>query len=102
MYNRELIETVVHRIFRLYSNYEKFCREIKTLKSIFKHDDYPQNFANQCINKFLNKLFIKKHLNLIMLSYLGKILFDLKLRLTRTIERDLTYYKLKKNCSGII
>lgn len=58
MYSGGLIETLVRKGFRLYSNYENFYQEIKTLKSIFKHNDYPQNFVNQCINKVLNKLFI--------------------------------------------
>ena len=58
---------------------------------------------NQCIEKFLNKLFIKKDLNFIVpkkelafvLPYLGKLSFDLRTRLRRTIERDLPYCKLK-------
>ena len=50
---------------------------------------------------FLNKLFIKKDLNcvvpereltILILPYLGKLSFDLRLRLRRTIERDLPYY----------
>ena len=60
MHKRGLIETLLHRSFRLCSSYENFHREIETLKSIFKHNNYPQNFVNQCIKKFLNKLFIKK------------------------------------------
>ena len=64
MHQRGLIETLLHRSFRLCSSYENFHREIETLKSIFKHNNYPQNFVNQCIKKFfLNKLFIKKDLN---------------------------------------
>ena len=58
---------------------------------------------NQCIKKFLNKLFIKKDLNFMVpkreltfvLPYLGKLSFDLRTRLRRTIERDLPYCKLK-------
>ena len=60
---------------------------------------------NQCIKKFLNKLFIKKDLNFMVpkreltfvLPYLGKLSFDLRARLRRTMERDLPYYRLKKN-----
>ena len=62
MHKREFIEILLQRSFRLCSNYENFHREIETLKSIFKHNNYPQNFVNQCIEKFLNKLFIKKDL----------------------------------------
>ena len=57
---RGLIETLLHRSFRLCFNQENFLWENETLKSIFKHNNYPQNFMNQHIKKFLNKLFIKK------------------------------------------
>ena len=97
-----LIETLLHRSFKLCSSYENFHRKIETLKSIFKHN-YPQNFVNECIKKFLNKLFIKKDLNFMVpkrelafvLPYLGKLSFDLRTRLRRTIERDLPHCKLK-------
>ena len=42
MHKRGLIETLLHRIFRLCSSYENFHREIETLKSIFKHSNYQQ------------------------------------------------------------
>ena len=63
MYKRGLIETLLHRSFRLCSSYENFHREIETLKSIFKHNNYPKNFVDQFINTFLNKSFMKKDLN---------------------------------------
>ena len=63
MLKRGLIEILLHRSVTLCSSYENFHREIETLKSIIKHNNYPQNFVNQCIKKFLNKLFIKKDLN---------------------------------------
>ena len=102
MHKRGLIETLLHRSFRLCSSYENFHRKIETLKSIFKHNNYPQNFVHECIKKFLNK-FIKKDLNFMVpkrkltfvLSYLGKLSFDLRTRLRRTIERGLPYCKLK-------
>ena len=99
MQKRGLIETLLHRSFRLCSSYKNFHWEIETLKSIFKHNNYPQNFVNQCIKKFLNKLFIKKDLNFMLpkreltlvLPYLGKLSFDLRTRVRRTIEIDLPY-----------
>ena len=77
--------------------------EIETLKLIFKHSNYPLNFMNECIKKFLNKLFIKKDLNFIVpkreltfvLTYLSRLSLDLTKMLRRTIERDLPYCKLK-------
>ena len=58
---------------------------------------------NQCIKRFLNKLFIKKDLNFkvykrestFVLPYLGKLSLDLRTKLRRAIERDLPYFKLK-------
>ena len=103
LHKRGLIETLLQRSFRLCSSYENFHRETETLKSIFKHNNYPQNFENQFIKKFLNNLFIKKDLNFMVpkrestcvLPYSGMLLFDLRTRLRQTIERDLSYCKLK-------
>ena len=52
---------------------------------------------NQCINKILNKLFIKKDLNFLVpkreltfvLPYLAKISLELRIRLRFAIERVL-------------
>ena len=91
-----LIETLLYRSFRLCSSYEHFHRKIEMLKSLFKHNNYPQNFVNQSLKKFLNKLFITKDINAMVpkreltfiLTYLGKLSIDFKTRLRRTIERD--------------
>ena len=103
IYKRELIETLFHRSFRLCSNYENFRWEIETLRSILKHNSYPDNLVNHCIKKFLNKLFVQKGLNFIVsekelicvLPYLGKASLDLKTRLRRTVEKNLPFCKLK-------
>ena len=63
MHKSALIETFLHKSFRLCSNYKNFRQEIKILKSIFKHNNYPKNFMNQCIKKFSNKIFINKDFN---------------------------------------
>ena len=52
IYKRGLIETLLHRSFRLCSNYENFHREIETLKSILKRNSYPHNLVNHCIKRF--------------------------------------------------
>ena len=44
MHKRGLAETLLHRSFRLCSNYENFHRKIETLKSIFKHNNRLQIF----------------------------------------------------------
>ena len=93
MHNGGLIETLLHRSFRLCCNYANFHREIETLKSILKHNNFRENFGNQCIKKFFKKLFIKKKLNFMIpkreltfvLPYLGKLLPDLRTRLRQNI-----------------
>ena len=89
IYKRGLTETLLHRSFRLCSNYENFHREIETLKSILKHNSYPHNLVNHCIKKFLNKLFVQRGLNFMVpkkelicvLPYLGKASLDLRTKL---------------------
>ena len=103
IYKRGLIETLLHRSFRLCSNYENFHREIETLKSILKRNSYPHNLVNHCIKKFLNKLFVQRDLNftvpkrelICILPYLGKVSLDLRTKVRRTIERNLPFCKLK-------
>ena len=103
IYKRGLIEALLHRSFRLCSNYENFHREIEPLKSILKHNSYPHNLVNHCIKKFFNKLFVQRGLNFMVpkrelicvLPYLSKASIDLRTRLRRTVERNLLFCKLK-------
>ena len=103
LYKRAIIETLLHRSFRLCSNYENFHREIETLKSISKHNSYPHNLVNHRIKKFFNKLFVQRNLIfkvpkmelICVLPYLGKASLDLRTRLRRTIERKLLFCKSK-------
>ena len=85
------------RYFREVLDYSPIVRifiEIETLKSIFKHNSYPRNFVNRSIKSFLKKLFIQRELICVLL-YLGKTSLNLRTRLTRTIEWNLRYCKLK-------
>ena len=81
-------------------------QEIEKLKFLSQYSNInnnPQNFANQYIKQFLNKLFIEKDLDFMVrkreltfvLPYLGKLSLDLITRLRQTIERGLPYCKLK-------
>ena len=63
IYKRRLTETLLHKSFRLCSNYENFYWEIETLKLISKRNSYPHNLVEHCIKKFLNKLFVQTDLN---------------------------------------
>ena len=60
IHKRWSTESLLHRSFRLCSSYGNFPREVETLKSTFKHHNYPQNVVNQYIKKFLSELFVKK------------------------------------------
>ena len=52
MYKLELIETLLHRTFRLCSSYENFHPEIETetLKSKFKQNNHSQSFVKHCVH----------------------------------------------------
>ena len=52
MHKRGFIETFIQRSFRLCSSYENFHREIETLKSIFKHNNYPQTLLINVLKSF--------------------------------------------------
>ena len=96
-------ETLLHRSFRLCSNYENFHQEIESLKSMLKRSSYPHNLANHFIKTFLNKLFVQRDVNftvskrelICVLPYLGKASLDLRTELRRTIERNLPFCKSK-------
>ena len=74
MHERELIETLLHRSFML---------QLRELSS-----------GNYLSKKDLSFMVPKKELSFV-LPYLGKLSFDLRTRLKRTIERNLLYCKLK-------
>ena len=62
-----------------------FHQEISTMYSVFKSNDYPKNFVKFCIKNFLDKLFVKKKVNLTvptlqivcLMPYTGKCFIDL-------------------------
>ena len=55
-----LLFTLLHRAFKLCSNFERFHQEIDKLKTIFENNAYPKSFVDFCIKKYLDKVFIKK------------------------------------------
>ena len=73
------------------------------MKSILKRNNYPNNLVSHCIKTFSNKLFVQRDLNFTVpkrelicaLPYLGTASLDLRTKLRRTIERNLTFCKLK-------
>ena len=83
------------------------------MNSIFIYNSYSPNFVNHCIKQFLNKLFSQRDFNFMfpkmesisVLPHLGETSPDLRIRLIRTLERNLLRFKdslEKKIHSGII
>ena len=85
-----LINTLLYRAYNTCSNYSSFQQEINYLKTIWQKNSFPLFFIDKCVQKFLNKLFIKRdHQNLkstkkevlITLEYLGKRSLQVKKQL---------------------
>ena len=60
VYKFSLLYTLLHRCFNITSSYEKFHNEINALKQIFKLNGYPIQFIDRCIKQFLQKLYVTK------------------------------------------
>ena len=93
----------LHRAFKLCSNFELFHQEIDKLKTIFKTNGYPKSFADLCIKKYFEKVFIKKKVVLTaskkelicFLPFIGNKSLQLRNRLVNSIENNLKFCKLK-------
>ena len=98
-----MLFTLLHRAFKLCSNFEHFHQEIDKLKNIFENNGYPKSFVDFCIKKYLDKVFIKKEVILkaskkeliCVLPFLGKRSMQLRTRLVNSIESNLKFCKLK-------
>ena len=102
-YKYNLLFTLLRRAFKLCSNVERFHKEIDKLKTIFENNGYPKSFVDFCINKYLDKVFIKKEVVLkaskkeliCVLPFLGKKSMQLRTRLVNSTESNLKFCKLK-------
>ena len=98
-----MLFTLLHRAFKLCSNFELFHQEIDKLKTIFKTNGYPKSFADLCIKKYFQKVFIKKKVVLTaskkevicFLPFIGYKSLQLRNRLVNSIENNLKFCKLK-------
>ena len=59
-YKCNLLFTLLHRAFKLCSNFERFHQEIDKLKTIFQNNGYPKSYVYFCIKKYSDKAFTKK------------------------------------------
>ena len=56
-YKHNLLFNLLHRAFKLCSNFELFHLEIDKLKTIFENNGYLKSFVDLCIKKYLDKVF---------------------------------------------
>ena len=59
-YKYNLLFALLRRAFKLCSNFERFHQETDKLQTIFENNGYSKSFADFCIKKYLDKVFIKK------------------------------------------
>ena len=94
-YKRGLISTLLHRAYTICSDYNKLHQEISRLKSIWQKNSFPLSFIDRCIQKFLNKLFVKRKTKklasnkkevMICLVFLGKISIVVKKKLQQIFK----------------
>ena len=98
-----LVYTLLHRSFTIVSDFSKFHFEVEPLKKTLHKNAYQRNFLDKCISKFINNIFIQKHvvttvpkLELrITLPFLGNISSITKKRLNKCIGKRLKFCKLK-------
>ena len=60
VYKFGLLSTLLFRYFSICSSYAQFHLEVVKFKEIFLRNGYPLGFINDCIKKFLEKIFTKK------------------------------------------
>ena len=89
-----MLFTLLHRAFKLCSNFEQFYHDI---------DKFNKGFVDFCIKKYLDKVFIKKKVVLkaskkeftCILPFLGKKSMQLRTCLVNSIESNFKFCKLR-------
>ena len=77
--------------------------EVELLRSIFKCNNYPVNIIDQCIKKFLDKLYARKQIVpavskkelFVVFPYLGTFSLNLRKCLRKSVSKSLPQYNLK-------
>ena len=81
VYKFGLLSTILFRYFSICSSFQLFHLEVIEFRKIFLRNGYPLNLIDTCIQRFLNKIFVKKVLvdtvpkreYSIVLPYLGSL-----------------------------
>ena len=102
-YKLGLVHTLLFLFFKLCSSMENFHIEVELLKSIFKCSNYPVNAMDQCVKKFLDKLYVPKQIVptvpkkelLVFLPYLGAFSLNLRKGLYKSVSKSLPQCNIK-------
>ena len=86
---------LLFQFLKICSSMENYHIELELLRSLFKCNNYPVNVIDQCIKKFLEKLYVPKQIVLtapkkelpIVLPYLGTISLNLRKGLYKSARR---------------
>ena len=98
-----LVHTLLFRCFKIYFSMENFHIEEEPLKKIFECNNYPVNIIDQCIKKFLDKLYVPKQIVptvpkkglIVVLPILGKFSLNLRKGLYKFVSKILPKYNTK-------
>ena len=102
-YKTGLTESLLFWCFNLCSDFMKFHHEINILKGIQYKNSYPRDFAEKCINNFLDKALTQKVVAskvpkrdlVIALPYFGKLLLQIRTRINWLMKNKLPHYNFR-------
>ena len=102
-YKIGLVLTMLFRTVSIVSDFSRFHTEVIHLKGILTKNAFPTKLVNNCIKNFLNKKFsntpvtltVKKNELFIVLPYLGNLSLALRTRLQNSINKNLSFCKIK-------
>ena len=103
IYKFGLLSTILFRYFSLCSTFSLFHKEIVEFKSIFLKNGYSLKIIDNCLQKFLSKIFAKKVLKdtaprrdyRIVLPYLGPLSDKIQKRLKSVFKRYIPVGNIK-------
>ena len=91
------IKTLLYRCYALSSNWLSFHEEVEFLKTFFQNNGYPLNLINNCVTKFLDRLFAGGSnddmnsdnipVNYIKLPYYGHLSFVIRKQLNQLLKK---------------
>ena len=98
-----MIYTLAYRCFRICSNWTLFHNELQQLKEIFRKNEYPESFVDNCFKKFLDNAFqvrqkvptVEKKTLILVLPYLGVVSLQTRTKLQQALKGILNCCKLR-------